>query len=73
MSAAKHADLLFVKLKDNGENDLQKYCINQNIKHVTFEDFSKAKTVVESVVKAGKSIEQVLIDEAKVDGSAANV
>jgi 2-hydroxy-3-keto-5-methylthiopentenyl-1-phosphate phosphatase len=39
MSAAAHADLLFVKLTaDGGQSDLAKYCIREKIKHVEFQD-----------------------------------
>ncbi len=38
MSAAAHADLLFVKLNADGHSDLSKYCIKEHIKHVEFYD-----------------------------------
>lgn len=38
MSAAKHADLLFVKLTAAGESDLSKYCKKEGIEHVEFFD-----------------------------------
>lgn len=38
MSAAKHADLLFVKEMSNGDSDLAAYCKEQNIDHVSFKD-----------------------------------
>jgi 2-hydroxy-3-keto-5-methylthiopentenyl-1-phosphate phosphatase len=60
MSGAKHADCLFVKVKDNGENDLVTYCTREGIKHITFNDFSQALKVVESVVKGEKSVDEVL-------------
>jgi 2-hydroxy-3-keto-5-methylthiopentenyl-1-phosphate phosphatase len=37
MSAAKHADVLFVKNdKPEGENDLAAYCVKEGIKHILF-------------------------------------
>ena len=60
MSAAKHADVLFVKLKDDGENDLHTYCDQQGIKHILFADFSRALPVVQSVVNGSKSVAEVL-------------
>ncbi|TFK19354.1 hypothetical protein FA15DRAFT_674514 [Coprinopsis marcescibilis] len=60
ISAAKHADLLFVKEKPNGENDLAAYCQQQNIKHVMFNDFSQALPIVESIVDGYKTVEDVL-------------
>lgn len=38
MSAAKHADLLFVKEMANGDSDLAAYCKEQDIDHVSFKD-----------------------------------
>lgn len=65
ISAAKHADILFVKQKDDGENDLATYCTRLGIQHVLFTDFSKALPIVQSVVKGEKSVDEVLtIDKA---------
>lgn len=60
MSAAKHADVLFVKLKPDGDSDLAKYVVAENIPHVTFRNFSQALGVVRSVVSGEKSKEEVL-------------
>ncbi|KAF9058370.1 HAD-like domain-containing protein [Rhodocollybia butyracea] len=60
MSAAKHADVLFVKEKDYGENDLAAYCTKLGIKHILFSDFSKALPVVQDVVRGEKSVNEVL-------------
>ncbi|KAJ7599585.1 HAD-like domain-containing protein [Mycena floridula] len=60
MSAAKHADVLFVKEKEDGENDLAAYCNREGIKHILFPDFSKALSVVQSVVTGNKTKEEVL-------------
>jgi len=60
MSAAKHADVLFVKHKGSGENDLASYCTREGIRHILFEDFSKALPIVQSVVTGEKTVDQVL-------------
>jgi 2-hydroxy-3-keto-5-methylthiopentenyl-1-phosphate phosphatase len=54
MSAAKHADVLFVKAKSDGENDLATYCKRENIPHILFPDFSRALGVVRSIVEGTK-------------------
>ncbi|KAI9511028.1 HAD-like domain-containing protein [Russula earlei] len=55
MSAAKHADVLFVKEKPDGDNDLATYCVKENIPHVLFADFSKVVPVVRSIVEGKKT------------------
>jgi 2-hydroxy-3-keto-5-methylthiopentenyl-1-phosphate phosphatase len=60
ISAAEHADLLFVKQKPDGENDLAAYCRREGIKHVLFENFGEALKMVQSVVSGERSIEQVV-------------
>jgi len=59
MSAAKHADVLFVKIKGD-ENDLATYCEREGIKHITFQDFGEVLPIVESVVKGEKSVKEIL-------------
>ncbi|KAH9478598.1 Pdp3-interacting factor 1 [Psilocybe cubensis] len=61
ISAAKYADVLFVKTKLDGENDLAAYCQREGIKHVLFSDFSKALPVVQSVVEGKKTINEVVV------------
>jgi len=60
ISAAKHADLLFVKLKTDGENDLLTYCGQHNIKHLPFTDFSGALTVVQSIVEGRATVDELI-------------
>ncbi|KAJ7728896.1 HAD-like domain-containing protein [Mycena metata] len=60
MSAARHADILFVKQKDDGENDLAAYCNREGIQHIIFADFSQALKVVQAVVSGEKTPAQVL-------------
>ncbi len=59
LSAARHADLLFTKVKPEGNTDLAKFCDREGIPHVNFLDFRKVLTLVKEVV-AGKSTEQVI-------------
>lgn len=59
MSAARHADVLFVKTKDD-ENDLAAYCRREGIRHIIFGDFGEALPVVRSVVEGKKSVDEVL-------------
>ncbi|KAJ7053305.1 HAD-like domain-containing protein [Mycena amicta] len=60
MSAARHADVLFVKEKPDGENDLAIYCAREGIPHILFEDFSDALRVVKSVVTGERSAKEAL-------------
>ena len=60
MSAAKHADVLLVKLKADGENDLATYCKAEGIPHVLFSDFKHALGIVESIVTGERTKEEVL-------------
>lgn len=69
MSAARHADVLFVKNdKPEGQNDLAAYVKREGIKHVLFKEFSEALPIVQSVVKGEASVEQVLEEGAKKAG-----
>ena len=52
--------MLFVKTKDNGENDLHTFCEREGIPHVLFNHFSKVAPVLESVVKGERTKDQVL-------------
>ena len=60
ISAARHADLLFVKAKPGGENDLAAYCTREGITHVLFEDFSQVLPVVQAVVSGEKTLADVV-------------
>ncbi|KAH7904843.1 HAD-like domain-containing protein [Hygrophoropsis aurantiaca] len=50
MSAAQHADVLFVKVNQT-HNDLAMYCENNGIQHIKFTSFADAAPVVEAIVK----------------------
>jgi len=56
MSAAKHADLLFVKMKSESDNDLASYCEREGIKHVRFKNFSNVIPLVQQVVEGKKTV-----------------
>jgi 2-hydroxy-3-keto-5-methylthiopentenyl-1-phosphate phosphatase len=56
MSAAKHADLLFVKMKSESDNDLASYCEREGIKHVRFKNFSNVIPLVQQVVEGTKTV-----------------
>ncbi|PFH45295.1 hypothetical protein AMATHDRAFT_161051 [Amanita thiersii Skay4041] len=60
ISAARHADVLFVKEKEGGDNDLAAYCRKFGIRHVVFEDFGKALGVVRGVVEGERTVDEVL-------------
>jgi len=61
MSAARHADVLFVKNdKPEGQNDLAAYVKKEGIKHILFKEFSDALPIVQSVVGGAATVDQVL-------------
>ncbi|KAJ7895423.1 hypothetical protein B0H13DRAFT_1624346, partial [Mycena leptocephala] len=60
MSAARHADVLFVNQTDDGENDLAAFCTREGIKHIIFRDFAQALGVVQAVTSGEKTPEEVL-------------
>lgn len=60
LSAARHADILFVKEKADGENDLATYCTTHGIAHILFPDFAKALAVVQSVVNSERTPAEAL-------------
>ncbi|PCH35181.1 hypothetical protein WOLCODRAFT_139782 [Wolfiporia cocos MD-104 SS10] len=60
MSAARHADVLFVKQKGDGENDLAAYCKAEGIPHILFEDFGRALGVVRRVVDGQLTVKEAL-------------
>jgi hypothetical protein len=59
MSAARHADVLFVKQK-SGENDLATYCEREKIRHILFKDFWSALPIVRGIVNGELSVDQAL-------------
>jgi len=60
ISAAKFADMLFVKEKADNENDLAVYCQREHIKHVLFQDFSTALPIVQSIIQGKVTIAEVV-------------
>ncbi|KAI5480444.1 protein of pyridoxal phosphate phosphatase-related family [Pseudohyphozyma bogoriensis] len=60
LSAARAADLLFVKVIPNHTNDLSVHCDREKIPYVAFEQFLQVKDTVESVVTKKTTIEALL-------------
>lgn len=60
ISAARHANLLFVKSKPGGDNDLAAYCKTEGIQHVLFEDFRDVLPAVQSVADGKKTIPEII-------------
>lgn len=69
MSAAKHADVLFVKNdKPEGENDLANYVKREGIRHILFKEFSDALPIVQNVVTGKQTVDAVLTEGAAAAG-----
>ena len=60
MSAARHADVLYVKAKEGGDNDLAAFCRRENIPHLLFEDFTHALRSVSAIVEGRKTVQEAL-------------
>lgn len=60
MSAARHADVLFVKQKPGADNDLAAFCTREGIPHLLFEDFGRAMGIVRQVVGGKLSVQGAL-------------
>ena len=60
MSAARHADVLFVKTKPGHDNDLHAYCSREGIPHITFENFHQVLPIVQKVVNGELSVSEAL-------------
>ena len=58
MSAARHADVLFVKVKPGADNDLHAFCVNEGIPHITFENFHEVLPIVQKVIRGEMSVRQ---------------
>jgi len=67
LSAARHADVLFVKLKADGENDLHTFCVRNGIPHILFKEFDGALAIVKAIV-AGETTKE---EAFKLHGYAA--
>jgi len=63
LSAARHADVLFVKQKAGGENDLAAFCRREGIPHIIFEDFNEALPIVQAIVSGRLAKEAALRGE----------
>ncbi|GAA5993698.1 hypothetical protein JCM5350_005797 [Sporobolomyces pararoseus] len=60
LSAARAADLLFVKVIKDHTNDLQVHCVREQIPYVPFSQFEQVKDVVKSVVDKEMTVQQHL-------------
>lgn len=60
MSAARHADVLFVKKPPGKESDLATYCDKEKIPHILFENFSQALPVVRAIVNGKMTVQEAL-------------
>ena len=63
LSAARHADILFVKTAP-GESDLATYCVREGIPHILFENFDQVLPLVEAIVE-GKMTKEEAIAKGK--------
>jgi len=63
ISAAKYADVLFVKSEMQGESsDLATYCRREKIPHILFDTFSCALGIVQDIVLVGKKIQDFCVE-----------
>ncbi|KIJ56217.1 hypothetical protein M422DRAFT_23550 [Sphaerobolus stellatus SS14] len=60
MSAAQHADVLFVKRPPGEESNLAAYCRREGIPHILFDNFQQVLPIVEAIVKGELTKEEVL-------------
>ncbi|KAF8525178.1 HAD-like domain-containing protein [Hysterangium stoloniferum] len=60
ISATQHADLLFAKKLPDKESDLATYCEKEGLPHITFQNFSEALPVVQSLVLGKATKEDIL-------------
>ncbi|BGP48041.1 hypothetical protein JCM10450v2_003913 [Rhodotorula kratochvilovae] len=60
LSAAKAADLLFVKVIEGHTNDLAVHCDREKIPYVAFDNFEQVRDVVARVVEGKTTVEQEL-------------
>ncbi|GAA5928811.1 putative phosphoric monoester hydrolase [Sporobolomyces koalae] len=60
LSAARAADLLFVKVIKDHTNDLQVHCDREDIPYVPFSHFEQVRDVVRSVVEKKQTVQQHL-------------
>ncbi|RSH81630.1 uncharacterized protein EHS24_007808 [Apiotrichum porosum] len=62
LSAARHADVLFTKVAEDGASDLLKFCVRENIPHVAVANFSQILEDVQKVVVGGETTAQVIAE-----------
>ncbi|KIJ38472.1 hypothetical protein M422DRAFT_33255 [Sphaerobolus stellatus SS14] len=64
LSAARHADVLFVKAAPGRESDLATYCDREGIPHILFESFEQVLPMVQAIVE-GKMTKEEAIEKGK--------
>lgn len=66
MSAATHADVLFVKNKP--DNDLGRYCDRKGYPYKLFKDWTQIKADVEQIIKGEAQPKEIMTDLGKTTG-----
>lgn len=66
MSAATHADVLFVK--DKPDNDLGRYCDRKGYPYKLFKDWTQIKANVQSIIAGEKQPKEIMSDLGKTTG-----
>lgn len=60
MSAAQHADILFVK--DKKDNDLGKYCDKKGFPYKLFKDWNEIKGIVSDIIEGKVEPKEAMTD-----------
>jgi len=58
MSAARHADVLFVK--DKKDNDLARYCDNNKIGYHLFKDWTVPKQMIQKFLNGEMTLDELI-------------
>lgn len=64
LSAARAADLLFVKVVPGAHNDLARHCKKESIPHIVFDSFDLVQKTVEDVVVNGRALADLVAPSA---------
>ncbi|KAH8916268.1 hypothetical protein BT69DRAFT_1287905 [Atractiella rhizophila] len=65
LSAARAADVLFVKVVSGGTNDLSVHCQKEGIDYIPFEDFSQVEVVVREYLEGKRRLPNTLSTQLK--------
>lgn len=66
MSAATHADVLFVK--DKPDNDLGRYCDRKGYPYKLFKDWTQIQAAVEGIIQGKVQPKEITTDLGKTTG-----